>query len=174
MKNANKKKITFSIDKELHEKFTVALMLTNETQTSALDKCVREYISKTFLSVSEKYSPTAPLSTEKPKAIKRIPKWAKKPEQINHKILRAYLLLAEENEIVTIYDMEKLCLDRTREDVYTPTFRNNFTQMKIETEKSTGKVFEERNGIVTIWDRVEKVVNNYKEYFTSDRPDNSI
>ena len=88
MKKQNIKKITFSIDPQLHEKFTVALMLAGETQKAALEKCVKEYISKTFYKESEKYSTTTPLSTETPKAIKRIPRWAKNPDQINHKIIR--------------------------------------------------------------------------------------
>ncbi len=164
-----KKKITISIDKDLHEKFTVALMLTGETQKSALEKCVKDYISQVFFKESEKYSSSTPLSTETPKALKRIPRWAKNPEQINHKILRAYLLLAENNEQVTVYDMEKICLDMNRVDVYCPTFRNNYAQMKIETPKSTGKVFEEKNGFVTIWDRVEDIIESYKDCFISER-----
>lgn len=160
-----KKKVTFSIEKDIHEKFTVALMLSHETQSAALEKCVKEYISKVFLSFSEKYSENTPLSTETPKAIRRIPRWAKNKDQINHKILRAYLLLKEENEQVTVFDIERLCLDRDRTDTYTPTFRNNYAQMKIETPKSTGKVFEETNGFVTIWDRVEPTLMQYKEYF---------
>ena len=160
-----KKKITFSIDPDVHSKFTVALMLTGETQTAALEKCVKEYISNVFFKEGEKYSATTPLSTETPKAIKRIPRWAKNPDQINHKIIRAYLLLKEENEKVTVLDIEKLCLDRTRQDTFAPTFRNNYAQMKIETPKSTGKVFEETNGFVTIWERVEPTLTEYKDYF---------
>lgn len=162
-----KKKITFSIDKDLHEKFTVALMLSHETQSGALEKCVKDYISKIFLSFSEKYSDNTPLSTDTPKALKRIPRWAKNRDQINHKILRAYLLLKEENDQVTVFDIERLCLDRERPDTYAPTFRNNYAQMKIETPKSTGKVFEEQNGFVRIWERVEPTLMQYKDYFTA-------
>ncbi len=168
MKN-KKKKITFSIDPDVHEKFTVALMLTGETQTAALEKCVKEYISKIFFKESEKFSTTTPLSTETPKAINRIPRWAKNPDQINHKIIRAYFLLREENENITVYDMERLCLDRSRPDTFAPTFRNNYAQMKIETPKSTGKVFEEKGGFVYIWDRVAPTLENYKKYFIEKR-----
>ncbi|MBQ9481091.1 MAG: hypothetical protein IJU84_02885 [Clostridia bacterium] len=169
MKKTSKKRITFTIEPNVHEKFTVALMLSGETQKAALEKCVKEYISKTFYKESEKFSTTTPLSTETPKAIKRIPRWAKNPDQINHKIIRAYLLLSAENEQVTSYDMERRCLDRNFSDTYAPTFRNNFAQMKIETPKSTGKVFEEKNGFVTVWERVAPTLESYREYFTEER-----
>jgi len=164
-----KKKITFNMDKAVHEKFTVALMLTGETQTAALEKCVKEYIAKVFFTESEKFKKTTPLSTETPKAIKRIPRWAKNYDQINHKILRAYFLLSEQSDQITVFDMERMCLDQSRPDTYAPTFRNNYAQMKIETPKSTGKVFEELNGFVTIWDRIEPTLLKYKEYFISER-----
>lgn len=161
-----KKKITFELDSDLHMKFSVALKLNHETQKAALEKCVKEYISKVFFSESEKYSTTTPLSTETPKAIKRIPRWAANPDQINHKIIRAYFLLSESLDSVTVYDMEHLCLDASKPDTYCPTFRNNYAQMKIETPKSTGKVFEEKNGFVSIWDRVEPTLMKYRESFT--------
>ena len=169
MKNTNKKKITVSIDKSVHEKFSVALMLTGETQSLAIEKCMKDYISKIFFTEGEKYSSTTPLSTETPKAIRRIPRWAKNSDQINHKIIRAYLLLKKENEQITVFDMERLCLDSSKQDTYCPTFRNNYAQMKIETPKSTGKVFEENHGFVTLWDRIEPTIEQHKEYFTSER-----
>ncbi|MBQ9710151.1 MAG: hypothetical protein IJV67_05980 [Clostridia bacterium] len=174
MKNSasEKKKVTVNVNRSVHEKFTVALMLTGETQSAAIEKCMKDYISKIFFSEGEKFSTTTPLSTETPKAIKRIPRWAKNSDQINHKIIRAYLLLSEENEQVTVFDMERLCLDNTKPDTYCPTFRNNYAQMKIETPKSTGKVFEEANGFVTLWDRTKDTLLQYKEYFTSDRNQN--
>ena len=165
----NKKKITFLTDNETHEKFTVALMLAGENQTNALNNCMKEYISRVFAQVSEKYASNSPLSTEAPKAIRRIPRWANNPDQINHKILRAYLLLQKESDKITVYDIEKLCLNADRQDTYVPTFRNNFMQMKIETPKSTGKVFEEKNGFVEIWDRVKDVVAKYEDAFTKNR-----
>jgi len=79
------------------------------------------------------------------------------------------LLLSAENEQVTSYDMERRCLDRNFSDTYAPTFRNNFAQMKIETPKSTGKVFEEKNGFVTVWERVAPTLESYRAYFTEER-----
>ena len=165
MATQKKKKITFIVEPGLHEKFSVALMLTGETQAAALNKCLKEYISKVFQLESEKYSSASPLSTETPKAIKRIPRWANNPDQINHKIIRAYFTLSDSGENVTVYDMERLCLDRSHPETYAPTFRNNFAQMKIETPKSTGKVFEEKNGFVHIWERVENTLLEHIKYF---------
>ena len=169
MSNTTKKKISATVNKSVHEKFTVALMLTGETQSAAIEKCMKDYISKVFFSESEKFSNTTPLSTETPKALKRIPRWAKNSDQINHKIIRAYFLLTENNEQITVYDMERLCLDANKPDTYCPTFRNNYAQMKIETQKSIGKVFEETNGFVTLWDRIEETLLKYKNDFTSER-----
>ena len=39
--------------------------------------------------------------------------------------------------------MERLCSDKEHPELYVPTFKNNYSQMKIDGPKSHGKVFED-------------------------------
>ena len=46
-----------------------------------------------------------------------------------------------------------------------PTFRNNYSQMKIDGPKSHGKVFEDDGENVWIWHEIEEVLMKYKSNF---------
>mgnify|MGYP000963477640 CR=1 FL=1 len=92
-----KKNVTFVVDTDVYEKFCIALNLTNETQDAAVESCMRWYIAKTFEKVSQDYNPEAVTKDNEDvnkdfygKANQRIPVWAVKPNQYNHKIIRAY------------------------------------------------------------------------------------
>ena len=61
--------------------------------------------------------------------------------------------------------MEKLCSDKERSELYVPTFRNNYAQMKIDGPKSHGKVFEDDGDCVWIWKEVEEVLRSHKNSF---------
>lgn len=60
------------------------------------------------------------------KANQRIPLLALKPNQYNHKIIRAYFMAVEIDGQATITMMERLCSDREHPELYVPTFRNNY------------------------------------------------
>jgi len=98
-------------------------------------------------------------------ATQRIPVWALKPNQYNHKIIRAYFMAVEIDEKATITMMEHLCSDIEHSELYVPTFRNNYSQMKLEGPKSHGKVFEDDGENVWIWSEVEAVIMKYKNSF---------
>lgn len=85
----------------------------------------------------------------------RIPKWFKNPDQYNSQILIAYLDLLGENNSVSLNNLEARCGK-------IKTFRNNYSQMKIISERNHAKVFEESGGRVTIWEPVREFVK--KEY----------
>ena len=100
------------------------------------------------------------------KAIHRIPLWAKKPQQNNHKILKAFLELQQEIGKVTIDALRKRCSDPTgHPETYVPHFDNNYAQMKFDNGNSHGKVFEESNGFVTVWDHISDTLLRYRDYF---------
>ena len=52
------KKISFSVDSDVYEKFCLALSLTNETEDAAIENCIRWYIAKAFERASQEYHPT--------------------------------------------------------------------------------------------------------------------
>ena len=140
--------ITFNIDTGLNQRFQMALQLNEEHADQVIEAMLKSYIARTFSQAAASYtdnsSPklTPPNDTNYAKAIHRIPKWANKPTQINHKIIRAYLQLAEMGE-VTYNQLARQCTNHEdHPDVYVPTFSSNFAQMKFDGDKSHGKVFD--------------------------------
>lgn len=100
------------------------------------------------------------------KAINRIPRWARNPQQNNHKILRAFFELQREIGNVTLDSLRRRCSDPLgHPNTYVPHFDNNFTQMKFDNGNSHGKVFEEQDGYITIWDRISDTLLKYRDYF---------
>lgn len=81
----------------------------------------------------------------------RIPKWARSPHQINHKILRNYFELLKQNDFVYIYDLE--IHSRTIR-----SFKSNFDQMKIISDHNHAKVFEVINDRVYLWEPVKSFI----------------
>ena len=107
-----------------------------------------------------------PFWNEWGKAINRIPRWAKNPQQYNHKILRAFFELQKEVGKVTLDALRKRCSDpNAHPDTFVPHFDNNFTQMKFDNGNSHGKVFEEKDGEISIWDRISDTLAHYRDYF---------
>lgn len=166
------KEITFHVDDNLSKRFQMALQLNEETADQAIETLLKSYISQAFSHAAASYN-TTPSSKASPandnnyaKAIHRIPKWAKKHTQINHKIIRAYLQLAEKGT-VTYDQLARQCTNaEDHPDVYVPTFSSNFAQMKFDGDKSHGKVFEvDSTGNVTIWQEVEHSIQSYKKQF---------
>ena len=166
------KSVTFTVDADVYEKFCIALNLTNETQDAAVESCMRWYIAKTFEKASQTYNlKSVERQNENAnrdfygKAIHRIPIWAVKPNQYNHKIIRAYFKAVAVSDRVTIDMIENLCSDMNNPKLYVPTFKNNYSQMKLDGPKSHGKVFEDDGETVTIWREVEDTLMKYKSSF---------
>ena len=163
------KEISFTIDSDVYEKLTMALQLSGEDQETVLENCVKSYIAKTFGAISEEYSPDKKKSVADRdytgKAIQRIPAWSAKPNQNNHKIIRAFFTAEESFGSVTLDTMEKLCGDKSKSDLYVSNFKNNYAQMKLDGPKTYGKVFEDDGENVWIWKEVEHVLRKYKDSF---------
>ena len=166
-----KKEFTIMLDEDLKNKFEIAIQLNKENTDDVFDKLIRSYIAHTFTQVAAAYEqPKTPVFPPENgenygKAIQRIPKWAKKPTQINHKIIRAFLQLAEIGT-VTYTALAEHCTNEANSDIYVSTFSSNFAQMKFDEGNSHGKVFEvNKEGIVTIWDIVVPTLMTYKNEF---------
>ena len=165
-------KAIFEIEETLYKRFIMALQLTEEEPNDVVERLLKSYVSKTFLQEAtscndQRRVQIAPKTdVDYGKAIRRLPKWARTPSQLNHKIIRAYLQLAEDG-IVTYDLLAVRCHDPIQHpDVFVPTFNSNFAQMRFDEHTSHGKVFEVDNrGIVTIWSEVEPYLNKYKDFF---------
>ena len=166
------REVSHMVDQDVYDKFCMALKLSNEEENAVIEKGMRSYFARIFDRVSHEYNPSGvnktSMETEKDyygKAIQRIPVWALKPNQYNHKIIRAFFEAEDADGEVHLSTMEKLCSDKERSELYVPTFRNNYAQMKIDGPKSHGKVFEDDGDRVWIWKEVEEVLRSHKNSF---------
>lgn len=164
--------ITISVDEDVYEKFCLAMNLTRDTENDAIETCMRWYIAKTFEKASQEYNTKAVIKKTADenndyygKAIHRIPVWALKPTQYNHKIIKAYFKAVATTGHATINTMERFCSDKNVPELYVPTFKNNYSQMKLDGPKSHGKVFEDDGENVWIWSEVEETLIKYKNSF---------
>jgi len=87
--------------------------------------------------------------TEEFRYFHRIRLWAKHPQQINHKIIQAYLAL-ERNGTVYLDNLRQLCSDRNS-PYYIDTFNSNYAQMKTDLGHPHGKVFYDEDGVVYVY-----------------------
>lgn len=161
------KELKLAVNADVYEKFCLARNLSGDTEEIAIETCMRSYIAKTFEKASQEYTPKA-AETSKDyfgKAIGRIPVWALKPEQYNHKIIKAYFTAVDISGTATLAMMERLCSDTNHPELYVPTFRNNYSQMKMDGPKSHGKVFEDNGDEVWLWSDVEEILLRHKASF---------
>ena len=166
------REVSHMVDQDVYDKFCMALKLSNEEENAVIEKGMRSYIARIFDRVSHEYNTSGVNKTSMEtgtdyygKAIQRIPVWALKPNQYNHKIIRAFFEAEDADGEVHLSTMEKLCSDKERSELYVPTFRNNYAQMKIDGPKSHGKVFEDDGDRVWIWKEVEEVLRSHKNSF---------
>lgn len=173
-----KKSIILNIDEEILLRFNMALQLNNQTSEEVCEAFMKRYFLESFSKEANLYGyDSSAISSVKGerekyfgKALSKISKWAKKPKQINYKILRAYLQIENELKFVTYDDLMLRCSNEEKHpDVYVATFHSNFEQMKFDSEKSYGKVFEvNENQIVTLWDYVKDEIMNHKGDFLKE------
>ena len=161
---------TCKISEDVIEKFNLALALNKEVADSVMERMMMQYISESFSKASQTYKATATLKPERTvdtgKALHRIPKWAARSNQCNHRIIRAYFQTEKELGQVPLEALEKRCSDEAKyPTTYVRDFRGNFNQMKIDAPKSHGKVFEVNNGMVELWEYTKGTLLEYKEHF---------
>lgn len=90
---------------------------------------------------------------------RKIPQWLYKPNQINHKILVAYMKISNSNTYpVSVSLLEKSC------EIDSRKFISNYNQMKIISPKNNAKVFEEIDGHVSLWIPVaDFIISEYEK-----------
>ncbi|HIV65352.1 MAG TPA: hypothetical protein H9991_03740, partial [Candidatus Mailhella excrementigallinarum] len=89
------------------------------------------------------------------KANRRLERWSKNKNQINHIIISAFLECENENGISKLYDMKKLCSNKDSM-LYVKNFDANFNSMKTDSGNSHGKFFEtDNNHNVWVWHQVK-------------------
>lgn len=97
---------------------------------------------------------------EHARALRRIRGWSeKRPLQINHKIISAFLHLEEPDGSCKLDDLRKCCEDEFQ--IEKDSFNGNYAQMITENGNPHGKVFYDKDGIVFIWPTVREEINKY-------------
>lgn len=165
------------IDPDVYEKFNLALMLNKEDGDSVVEKLMSQYISDSFSRVSKAFSSneeqklilTQEINEDYGKANRKIPSWAKKPQQNNHRIIKAFFELLDEFGTVTVEELSERCsnIDEYPE-LYVTDFKSNFAQMKTDAGKSNGKVFITNGDEVEIWEEIKEVLIAHKNFFVGN------
>lgn len=138
---------------QLHGDAIELLLSINELETIYNQTCSQaQVISQNKKEIKNKNL----ISNEINKIQHRLVRWAKNQQQINSKILTLYLKL-EEKGFSNI--TEQMLMDEYNNH---QEFYRNFPQMKTISAKNHGKVFEVQNGVVTIWEPVRHIVQEYK------------
>ncbi|ARK20464.1 hypothetical protein CSV69_03795 [Sporosarcina sp. P26b] len=162
------------INQDVLEKFELALQLNKENADDVLEKQIMQYIANSFSRVSQEYSEpkrlksidVGKLNADTGKARTKIPMWAYKSQQNNHKIVRAFFQVESEYGVVTLDNLINRCADEKKyPTTYVKNFMGNFNSMKSDGHNTHGKVFEVHNGEVIVWDYIEDVLMNYKSNF---------
>jgi len=96
--------------------------------------------------------------TEMNKVERRLKLWSRpdRQHQVNAKLLNLYLKLTEEGGLVTVDQFREAYGDDAE-------FLQNYPQLKNISPKNHGKVFDEVNQVVSIWQPVEQYVIEYKD-----------
>jgi len=164
--------VSITIDKDIYDIFQIILKRSNQDQKDIIESLFISYASNQM--EKEKKTKANELPTIRSfqtttvsygKANDKIPIWAHKPHQYNHKIIRSYFTLLNNSSEVTLNNMELLCSDEKKPALYVPTFKTNYASMKFDSEKSHGKVFVDDGKYVSIWPEVKETLLRYKKYF---------
>jgi len=89
------------------------------------------------------------------KVSRRLKLWAKRPAQMNTRILKAFLSLSSDEQ-------QPVTEAQLKAEVGEENFDINFVQMKNIAEKNHGKVFEVTGDKVTIWPPVAAAVDEFR------------
>jgi len=136
---------------------------SEESQREAVAELIRATITLTELSLAYVHSESederassVSKSKEINKVTRRLKLWANRPQQINSRILTAYLTL-ERARVSPI--TEQALNEEVGGEL---TFATNFLQMRISAERNHGKVFDQDGDRVTLWSSVEPAVREYE------------
>ena len=137
-------------EKEAHSEVIQSLLLVAEIESTLTSPGVVESLG-------------GEESHEANKVRRRLRLWAGRQNQINTKILNAYLKLQREGKtIITEQDLRKELSDEK-------SFDSNFAQMKIIADRNHGKVFDQHGDRIAIWEPVAADIREYEKIIFGER-----
>lgn len=160
--------ITIDINEELYRRFAAACILSEKEQQEVICRKIEEFITETFANEFSGAKMPAQnfisAANTQSKVLTRIPLWAKRPDQHNHKILQAFF--AVESEGMTTRDrMRDFFVQNGAGSGW--QFDNNFASMRTNEGNSHGHVFACFNDIVTLTEEASGIAYKYRDYFVA-------
>lgn len=136
-------------EKQVHSEIIQSLILVSEIDATIASPAVAQPFAEND-------------SHEIKKVQRRLKLWSRRPNQINSKILNAYLKLKRSGaDIVTEQMLKSELPDES-------SFDSNFAQMKIIAEKNHGKIFDLHGEQVTLWPPIAQDVAEYEQVVFRD------
>ena len=130
-------------EKEAHSKIIQCIVLLSELEPNHV--------------IPDTMTSTKNDSNEINKVSRRLKLWAKRPNQINSKILNAFLKLERSGiSVITENNLKNELLEEK-------SFESNFAQMKIIAEKNHGKVFDQYGENIVLWPPVISTIREYEK-----------
>ena len=169
-----KKQVVVTLDNNIYKHLQTVLKVTGENVNTVMENLIKLYLKEYFEEAAKECETDIKFTKNNisGKATRKLPRWAENKELNAHKIIRAFLLLEGAHKNVTFGMLKTACSDKTRDDIYVPKFNINFAQMKLDTEKSLGKVFIVKYGYVRISPDIHKYINKLKNRFAPELSEN--
>ena len=169
-----KKQVVVTLDNNIYNHLQTVLKASGENVNAVMENLIKLYLKEYFEEAAKECETDIKLTKNNigGKATRKLPRWAENKELNAHKIIRAFLLLEDTHKNVTLCMLKTACGDKTHSDIYVPKFNINFAQMKLDTEKSLGKVFVEKDGYVRISPDIHKHINKLKNMFAPELTEN--
>lgn len=148
-----------SSEKEAHTEVVRSLVLLAQIETNVNELIKTDNFSYEQNPAKPNNNQSSNIDAEIKKVRRKSPRWFKKTDQKNSMILIGFLELSSQNSHVSTQMLQNKC--QLTNDV----FERNYNQMKHFGEKNNGKVFEENNGIVSLWEPVQEfIIELYHEH----------
>lgn len=118
-------------------------------------KYLEHEIEKNFDLKKKKKKPKEELEELEIKKVKRrVPKWKEKKNQMNYKILKAFIDLSNNGK----HSVNVISLERYLDLKDPKKFLGHYNQLKTISAKNHGKVFSENNGQINLWEPIEDFI----------------
>lgn len=171
-------RLTIELDDKTYTMFQLALSLEEADDEEVIRGFINEYC-RSVIAKESNSMPTNFLVQNQDsnrnnsndeyygKAKRKISRWASKGQGIPHRIIKAYLL-SEKEGIADLEEMRRLCTNKDRGDLYvgdSKKFDTNFSQMKYDSIRSHGHVFDVFGTRVSLWNEVEEMIYYYEKAF---------
>lgn len=155
-----------TITEDLYRRFAAACILSGQDQQAVICEKIEEFITSAFSSEFSALNAPAQITSRatfaQSKVLTRIPLWAKRPDQHNHKILRAFFVV-ERDGMTTRDRMKDFFLNNHYGTAW--QFDNNFNSMRTNDGNSHGHVFTCVNDLVTLSEEASSIAYKYREHF---------